>query len=167
MMSQHTTHTTLKRRDRLLKDRSSDAYRNDRKLPDPTLCQICGAVFTDGRWQWLETLPEEARETRCPACQRIHDRVPAGYLILGGDFFNSHRKEIMRLIHNHVEKQRTQHPLQRIIDTKTLESGDMEITFTEFHLPKGVGEAVRSAYQGELQIHYPEASGQVRASWLR
>ncbi|MCU7936865.1 MAG: ATPase [Candidatus Thiodiazotropha sp. (ex Dulcina madagascariensis)] len=167
MMSQHPTHASLKRRDRLLKARSLDAYRSDRKLPDPTLCQVCGAVFSGGRWQWRETLPEEAKETRCPACQRIHDRVPAGYLILKGDFFNAHRQEIMRLIHNHVEKQRTQHPLQRIIDTQTLASGDVEITFTEFHLPKGVGEAVRSAYQGELLVHYPDESGQVRVSWTR
>ncbi|MCU7919790.1 MAG: ATPase [Candidatus Thiodiazotropha sp. (ex Dulcina madagascariensis)] len=167
MMSQHPTQPSLKRRDRLLKARSLDAYRSERKLPDPTLCQVCGAVFSGGRWQWLETLPEEAKETRCPACQRIHDRVPAGYLILRGDFFNAHRKEIMRLIHNHVEKQRTQHPLQRIIDTQTLASGDVEITFTEFHLPKGVGEAVRSAYQGEFLVHYPDESGQVRASWTR
>lgn len=167
MMSQHTTHTPVKRRDRLLKERSMDAYKSDHKPHDPTLCQICGAVFTGGRWQWLETLPEKAQEIRCPACQRIHDRLPAGYLALSGDFFKEHRKEIMRLIHNHVEKQRTQHPLQRIIDTHTLESGDMEITFTEFHLPKGVGEVVKHAYQGELRIHYPEESGQVRVSWTR
>ncbi|MBT3045814.1 MAG: ATPase [gamma proteobacterium symbiont of Ctena orbiculata] len=144
-----------------------DAYRSDHKLTDPTLCQICGAVYSAGRWQWRETLPDEAKETRCPACQRIHDRVPAGYLTLSGAFFNEHRREIMRLVHNHVERQRTRHPLQRIIDTHTLESGDMEITFTEFHLPKGVGEALKKAYQGELQVHFPEESGQLRASWSR
>ena len=93
--------------------------------------------------------------------------MPAGFLTLGGDFFNEHREEIMRLVHNHVEKQRTQHPLQRIIDTQTLESGGVEISFTEFHLPKGVAEAVKHAYQGELDIHYPEESGQVRVSWER
>ncbi|MEW8157073.1 MAG: hypothetical protein AB2765_21105, partial [Candidatus Thiodiazotropha endolucinida] len=71
-MSQNTTYTSVKRRDRLLKERSIDAYRSERKLPDPTLCQICGAVFTGGRWQWCEALPIEAKETRCPACQRIH-----------------------------------------------------------------------------------------------
>jgi NMD protein affecting ribosome stability and mRNA decay len=166
-MSQNSTTTPMRRRDRLIKERTLDAYKSDRKLREPTLCQICGAVYTNGRWQWMETLPEEADETRCPACQRIHDRVPAGFLTLKGDFFNEHRDEIMRLVHNHVEKQRTQHPLQRIIDTQTLESGWVEISFTEFHLPKGVAEAVKHAYQGELDIHYPEESGQVRVSWER
>ena len=166
-MSQNSTMTPMRRRDRLMKERTLDAYKNNRKLSEPTLCQICGAVYTNGRWQWLDALPEQAAETRCPACQRIHDRVPAGFLTLRGDFFNAHRDEIMRLVHNHVEKQRTQHPLQRIIDTRTLESGGVEISFTEFHLPKGVAEAVKHAYQGGLDIHYPEESGQVRVAWER
>lgn len=166
-MSHNSTMTPTRRRDRLIKEKTLDAYKSDRKLREPTLCQICGAVYTNGRWQWVETLPERADETRCPACQRIHDRVPAGFLTLRGEFFNEHREEIMRLVHNHVEKQRTQHPLQRIIDTRTLESGGVEISFTEFHLPKGVAEAVKSAYQGELDIHYPEESGQVRVGWER
>jgi NMD protein affecting ribosome stability and mRNA decay len=136
-------------------------------LRDPTLCKICGAVFTGGRWQWLETLPESAEETRCPACQRIHDRLPAGFLTLSGEFFKTHREEIMHLVHNHVERQRLQHPLQRIIDSNTLENGAVEISFTEYHLPKGVGEAVKHAYRGELQITFAEAEGQERVSWER
>jgi hypothetical protein len=66
-----------------------------------------------------------------------------------------------------VERQRLQHPLQRIIDTTTLENGGVEISFTEYHLPKGVGEAVKSAYQGDLQINFAEASGQERIRWER
>ncbi len=166
MMSTHTPHSP-NRRDRLLKQPHTDAYRTDRKLRDPTLCKICGAVFSGGRWQWLDTLPEEADTTRCPACQRIHDRLPAGFLTLSGEFFETHRDEIMRLVHHHVERQRLQHPLQRIIDSKQLETGGIEISFTEYHLPKGVGEAVKHAYQGELQITFAEESGQERVSWER
>lgn len=166
MMSSHTPQSPT-RRDRLLKQPQSDAYRADHKLREPTLCKICGAVFTGGRWQWLEELPESAPETRCPACQRIHDQVPAGFLTLSGPFFEEHREEIMHLVHNHVERQRVQHPLQRIIDTRALKTGGIELSFTEYHLPKGVGEAIKNAYQGELQITFAEASGQERVSWER
>ena len=166
MMSTQS-HPSPTRRDRLLKQPRSDVYRSDRKLSDPTLCKVCGAVFTAGRWQWLDALPEAADETRCPACQRIHDRLPAGFLTLSGEFFETHREEIMHLVHHHVERQRLQHPLQRIIETRALEAGGIEISFTEYHLPKGVGEAVRHAYQGELQITFAEAEGQERVSWQR
>ena len=166
MMSHHTTQTPA-RRDRLLKQSHPDVYRSDRKPHEPSLCKICGAVFTSGRWQWLETLPESAEEMRCPACQRIHDRLPAGYLTLQGEFFEAHRDEIMRLVHHHVERQRLQHPLQRIIESRPLAGGGIEISFTEYHLPKGVGEAVKHAYQGELRIQFAEESGQERVSWER
>ncbi|MGD8910553.1 MAG: BCAM0308 family protein [Chromatiales bacterium] len=165
-MSTHTPRSPT-RRDRLLKQPHTDSYRSERKLHEPTLCKICGAVFTGGRWQWLDTLPEAAEETRCPACQRIHDRFPAGYLTLRGAFFETHREEIMHLVHNHVERQRLQHPLQRIIDTTTLDNGGVEISFTEYHLPKGVGEAVKNAYQGDLQINFAQESGHARVSWER
>lgn len=166
MMSTHTPHSPT-RRDRLLKQPHPDAYRTDRKLREPTLCKGCGAVFTGGRWQWVDAPPEQAGETRCPACQRIHDQVPAGFLTLGGEFFDTHREEIMQLVHNHVERQRLQHPLQRIIDTTAQPDGGIELSFTEYHLPKGVGEAVKNAYQGELQINFAEESGQERVSWVR
>ena len=166
MMSTQTPRSPT-RRDRLLKQNHPDAYRSDRKLREPTLCKICGAVFTGGRWQWLGELPAGADQVRCPACQRIHDRMPAGFLTLQGDFFQEHRDEIMRLVHHHVERQRLQHPLQRIIETTPLEDDGIEISFTEYHLPKGVGEAVKNAYQGELQINFAQEAGQARISWQR
>jgi hypothetical protein len=165
-MSTQTPHSPP-RRDRLLKQTHPDVYRNDRKLHEPTLCKVCGAVFTGGRWQWVEKLPEVADETRCPACQRVHDHMPAGFLTLSGEFFETHREEIMRLVHKHAERQRLQHPMQRIIDTTPLENGGIEISFTEYHLPKGLGEAVKNAYQGELQINFADESGQARVCWER
>lgn len=166
MMSTQTPGSPT-RRDRLLKQNHPDTYRSDRKLRDPTLCKICGAVFTGGRWQWLDELPTAADEVRCPACQRIHDRMPAGFLTLNGDFFREHREEIMHLVHHHVERQRLTHPLQRIIETTPLADGGIEISFTEYHLPKGVGEAVKNAYQGDLQIVFASEAGQARISWQR
>jgi hypothetical protein len=165
-MSSHTPRSPA-RRDRLIKQPHTDAYRMGRKLREPSLCKICSAVFSGGRWQWLDTLPDVSDEVLCPACQRIHDQMPAGYLTLQGAFFVEHREEIMRLVHNHVERQRLQHPLQRLIDTVPLKDGGVELSFTEYHLPKGVGEAVKNAYQGELRINFAEESGHERISWQR
>jgi hypothetical protein len=57
--------------------------------------------------------------------------------------------------------------MQRIIDTVALPDGGIEISFTEYHLPMGLGEAVKSAYQGELLIIFAGESGQERVSWER
>jgi hypothetical protein len=38
-------------------------------------------------------------------------------------------------------------------------------TFTDVHLPPGVGEAIDSACEGELDIKYTDEAGIVRVIW--
>jgi NMD protein affecting ribosome stability and mRNA decay len=154
------------RRDRLIKERVHDPYMTRGKPVEPTVCPECGVVFADGRWQWQAEAPVEANTELCPACRRIQDRVPAGYLTLQGDFLAQHRDEILNLVHNKVDSQRTEHPMKRLMNIEEQEDG-LLITFTDVHLPRGVGEAITRAYEGDLDIHYTEEAGIVRAYWRR
>ena len=52
------------RRDRLIRERIHDPYKTRLKLPEPTVCPQCGAVYHDGRWDWA-TRPEPAHEEVC------------------------------------------------------------------------------------------------------
>jgi len=38
------------RKDRLIKEKRHDVYRERIKCPEPTLCTECGALFLNGRW---------------------------------------------------------------------------------------------------------------------
>lgn len=142
-----------------------DPYVARQKPAEPSACGDCGAVWHDGRWQWL-TRPQNAHELRCPACQRVHDRVPAGYLSLGGAFLATHGKEIGHLIDHHAERQAAEHPLQRIMAREQTPDG-LLITTTDAHLARGLGEAIEHAYKGELDFHYVEDDATLRVSWRR
>jgi NMD protein affecting ribosome stability and mRNA decay len=155
------------RHDRLIKEDVHDPYMARGKLAEPTVCMDCGAVFSKGRWQWATQTPADAHQQRCPACQRIHDKVPAGYLDLSGSFLEQHRDEIMHLVHNKVESQKAQHPVKRLMAVEDQKDGGVQITFTDMHLPRGVGEAIQRAYEGDLDIQYTEGSGIVRVYWKR
>ncbi len=155
------------RGDRLIKERIHDPYMSDSNPPEPTLCTECGVVFAQGRWQWVPAPPEKANRDLCPACRRTRDRVPAGVLTLSGEFFADHRDEILRLVNNKVEAQTRQHPMKRIMSVEDQDEAGTVITFTDRHLPRGVGEAIRSAYEGELEIKYTEEAQIVRATWSR
>ena len=155
------------RSDRLIKEQVHDPYMSRAKLPEHTVCPGCGAVFLGGRWQWASTTTTNAKEELCPACRRIREKVPAGFLTLSGGFFENHRDEIMKLVHNKVEAQKAQHPVKRIMDIKDRDDGGVVITFTDTHLPSGVGEAIEHAYKGELDIHYTKEAGIVRVMWMR
>lgn len=155
------------RRDRMYEEHVQDPYQARGKLPEPTVCPDCSAVFHKGRWQWGDA-PKEADEHRCPACSRIHDGVPAGILTLSGEFFASHKEEIMHLVHNTEEKEKAEHPLERVMNVE--EQTDKQctlITFTGIHLTKGVGEALRHAYQGQFDFQYSDRDGVLHANWKR
>lgn len=155
------------RRDRLIKEQVHDPYMTRSKLSEPTVCPTCSVVFSGGRWQWLTTIPDGANQELCPGCQRIRDKVPAGLLTLSGEFFDEHRDEIMHLVHNKVEAQKAQHPMKRLMVVEDQKGGGVVVSFTDAHSPRGVGEAIERAYEGELDIQYTKGAGIVRVYWRR
>ncbi len=44
----------ISRHDGLFKERVHDAYKSKGKPLEPSVCPQCGAVFHEGRWQWLQ-----------------------------------------------------------------------------------------------------------------
>lgn len=153
----------LIRHDRLWQEQEHDAYKARGKWPEPSVCSQCGAVFHHGHWQWLK-IPEGAHAVTCPACHRIHDHFPAGYLTLKGGFFKGHREEIMNLVHNEEKRERTEHPLKRIM-AEEMKGDEMLVTTTDIHLARGIGEALHHAYQGDLEYHYNPEQNLLRVEW--
>lgn len=153
------------RRDHLLQEREHDAYQLKGKLPEPSVCSSCGATFHDGRWQW-GVAPAAAQHVTCPACHRIRDRFPAGFVTFDGDFLKAHRDEIEHLVRNEEQHQRVEHPLKRIMDMEATEN-ELRITTTDIHLARSIGEAVHRAYQGELDFHYNPEQILLRVHWTR
>lgn len=142
-----------------------DPYRLRRKHAEPTVCSKCGAVYHDGHWQWLAR-PANAEEAICTACHRIADQVPAGYVYIDGPFALAHRAELLQLIDRHAERARAAHPMQRVM---SIEPGDekMVVTTTDVHLARGIGSALKSAFQGTLDLHYQQDEYLVRVYWQR
>ena len=155
------------RLDRFLKEWEHDTYKSKSKLPEPTVCPECGAIFKKGRWQWSQIpVDADAHEHICPACARIQDQVPAGYLSLSGDFLEGHKEEILHLIRNIEEREKKEHALKRIMNIEEQDKG-MLVTFTDPHLAHEIGHALHSAYKGELVHHYAEEDRTLRVDWNR
>ena len=43
----------------------------------------------------------------------------------------------------------------------------MQVTTTDTHLARGIGEAVRHAYQGDLKVDHVSGENLVRVHWKR
>ncbi|WP_417666434.1 BCAM0308 family protein [Pseudidiomarina sp.] len=135
-----------------------------RKLTSPSRCKQCGAEFHDGRWCWPSEASAEAASVVCPACRQTNEQSPTGVLSLSGDYFFAHKDEIMHLIQHQVDHENKQHPMNRIIQMDQKPDA-VTYSFTDMHLPKRVGNALKHAHSGELDIQYDEAI--CRATWKR
>jgi hypothetical protein len=169
-MKKRDIHREFPRHDKvkshLIEPHRHDPYKARHKLPAPCVCPQCGAVFHEGRWQWLEEVPAGTPKETCPACHRSNDKFPAGEIILSGPFFKSHRDEILSLLRNTQEGQNAEHPLSRIIEV-TDRDADTVVTTTDIHLPRRVGHALEHAYKGKLDVHYNEEEYFIRVHWHR
>jgi NMD protein affecting ribosome stability and mRNA decay len=152
--------------DRLGFEEHVDAYKMKVKLSEPTVCPQCKAIFHKGHWQW-NAVPANAHQETCPACHRLNDNFPAGFVTLEGPFYTEHTDEILRTVYNHEEHERSEHPLKRIMAVQKQDSDSVLITTTDIHLARGIGKAIHDAYQGELELHYNSGENQLRVYWKR
>lgn len=153
------------RKDRIIKEKLHNVYRErDKSLP-PSRCPKCGVLFIDGRWLWGDE-PDISNEVVCPACRRIKDRFPAGYVELKGKFFAEHRQEILNLVMNIETREKEERPLERIIAVED-GSDQAEVTTTGIHIARRIGEAVANAYSGNLTLQYADGEKQIRVYWQR
>jgi NMD protein affecting ribosome stability and mRNA decay len=144
---------------------SQDSYKSKDKLPEPTRCPVCGATYHNGRWTW-DPAPAGAHETMCPACHRTRDKFPAGYVTLQGEFLIQHRDEILKIVRNCEAKEKSEHPLERIMAIEDAGDGVL-VTTTGAHLARDIAGRLHSAYKGTLDFHYGKEENRLRVTWSR
>ena len=158
-----TGHRSRRIAGRAQDDHVLDPYQVRHKPPEPAACPRCSAIYHHGRWQWGER-PAEARDALCPACRRVAENFPAGVVTLHGDFAGRRKEEIISLARNIEAAEKQEHPLNRIAGIAE-NAGALVINTTDIHLPRRIGEAVRRAFHGELELDFDEAGYFVRVDW--
>ena len=148
-----------------LRPRLDESYKVREKYPEPTVCPECHAVFHAGHWQW-SAVPASPHHELCPACHRIRDAAPAGYVRLEGPFVLPHSAELIARVRNVEEKEKAARPLNRVMAIATEDEG-ITITTTDSHLARDIGEAMRRAYKGALDIQYGPDKNLGRVTWRR
>lgn len=142
---------------------SKDPYRSSEKLPDGTCCPDCGAVFSAGRWHWGVGVSPGRAQT-CPACQRIKEDAPGGVLILTGPVVREKQEELLSLVQHQETLEKAEHALNRIMDT-VADADGMTIRTTDPHLACRIGDALKRAYKGDLEIQFDEGGYFARVTW--
>jgi NMD protein affecting ribosome stability and mRNA decay len=156
----------MRRRDKGIKQQRHDVYKHRGKLNEGTLCTTCGVVFSKGRWVWNYE-GETNKQITCPACQRIKDGYPAGFIELSGEFFEQNRQEIINLVRNLEEQHKQEHPMQRVMRISEEQNRPTMIETTEVNLARRIGDSISRAYQGEYSFQYADNYNRIRIQWVR
>ncbi len=156
---------TNRRKDRLIKDHRKDVYVDQVTLKEPAICSRCNAVYSTGRWTW-KTTEQYTTKTTCPACRRISDNYPAGYIEIRGNFFSHHSTDILNLINNTERLEKAERPLERIISIEEFKER-MLITTTGIHIARRIGDALSRSYQGKFNFQYADGEKSIRVFWER
>lgn len=100
---------------------------------------------------------------RCPACQRVRDRRPAGTIRLPSELFGR-RTEILGLIHNVERKEKAEHPLERLMDVEESE-GHLVVTTTGIHFRSPDRPQARVPAAPQAAPQYAEGESLLRVDW--
>ena len=143
----------------------SDPYQAHAKLSEPCVCKECRAIYREGRWQW-GAADARAAETTCPACLRIREHQPAGYVTMEGEFMLQHKDELLQLIRHLEQREKAEHPLQQIMGIEERPQ-KLLVTTTDTHLARGIGRALEQAFHGKSEYSFSKVDHLLRARWQR
>jgi hypothetical protein len=136
------------------------------KMSEPQVCSSCKAIYHEGRWVWPKVANPSGQPTLCPACQRIRDELPGGEVRISGEFARAHKDEILARVRHVEEREKAEHPLQRLMAIRESE-GETLVTTTDSHLAHAIGTALHDAFKGELSAPWAEKNETLRVRWSR
>lgn len=169
MRNKRYTNTTFTKR----VDHEAGRHRTRRSLPEPMVCEGCGATFSHRRWTRKSDLKADrsatkhtAKSTLCPACKQERAGVPSGFVYVKGKFSIKHRNEIGRLLRNEAERVAQDNPLARIMGWEDTDDQLVVKTTTE-HLAQRLGHALEKAFHGEVRYDFSHENKLARVYWER
>jgi len=126
------------------------------------VCTGCACVYDDKHWALatkeesaLKAESEDFASVLCPACLRIKDGFPGGYVTLKGDYLREHKDEVFGLVRNKEKIARSSNPLERIMAIKVGEEV-IEITTTTDKFAQMLGKEIHKAFSAEVDYKWSD-----------
>ena len=86
--------------------------------------------------------------------------------MIKGGFFEKHRDEILNLVRNIGDMEKSQHPMERIL--RLLNEKDHTLIETSgIHIARRIGEALARSYNGDYSFQYSDQASNIRVVWDR
>jgi hypothetical protein len=138
-------------------------------LPEPSVCEGCGAVFSQRLWRrdrkLTGALLARARWTRCPACAQASQGVGFGRVIVRGAYALANEAAIRRRLANVASRAAWTQPERRI---SAIERRDdvIEVITTSQKLAHRIVHELKKVFRGRASYAWSD-DGTLHATWER
>lgn len=141
-----------------------------RRLPQPTVCERCGAVFTRRTWRWAHgvshALLARAAWSVCPACQQVRRGLYFGRVVIRGAYAAAHEDAVRRRIANVASRAAFTQPQRRVVSAGR--SGTVfEVLTTSQKLAHRIVHELKKTFRGRVSYAWSDRDGGLFATWER
>ena len=136
------------------------------KFSDPSVCDRCGAVYTDKTWRTGRRLPREATDkanwVKCPGCaQSASGEYHGQVLITVGEGVN--REAVAARIANVERHARVTQPERQIVSI-SWDGDTVEVLTTSQKLAHRMAREIEKAFAGRAQFSWSNDDGTLRTT---
>ncbi len=148
-------------------DKSPRVVRKTPKLGDPSLCELCGSVYSAKRWKRNPRLAREALArgawTVCPACLQVEAGRYYGTVEVAGPAVAAKLDSIRRRIANVERRARYTQPERRIVSSDW-DGSKLEVRTTSQKLAHRIARELEKAFRGHARYQWSEPLGKLHAT---
>ena len=149
-------------------DMSPPVAQKQRAPEDPSVCDICGSIYTAKTWRRNRPLPAKlinaAAWTVCPACKQAKSGEYFGRVLVRGSKAISNLDAIRSRIANVERRAEFTQPERRIVSSKW-DGATLEVLTTSQKLAHRIARELQKAFGGRARYTWSEQDGALTAIW--
>jgi len=139
------------------------------RLPEPSGCERCGAIFSRRVWRQgrrvTAALLEKVHWTTCPACEQTSRATGLGRVVLRGAYVATHEGAVRRRIAN-VAARAAYTQSQRRVSSIEWRDDALEVLTTSQKLAHRIVRELEKAFGGRVTYAWSD-DGSLFATWRR
>ncbi len=149
-------------------DKTPPVARKTPRLRDPSICELCGSVYSAKRWRCDSHLAREAMErvawTKCPACTQVSAGAHYGTVEITGPAVAKNLEMIRRRLANVERRARYTQPERRIVSADW-DGTRLEVLTTSQKLAHRIARELEKAFGGRARYKWSDRGGTLLATW--
>jgi hypothetical protein len=151
--------------------KAAPAERRSGRLPEPAMCERCGALFAHRAWRRghsvTATLLKRAVWTECPACRQVRGGEYWGRVVIRGAFAANNAAAIRRRVRNIEARAQITQPQRRLVElSEAPPAAVLEVLTTSQKLAHRIVSELKKAFRGRARYRWSD-DGSLFAVWER